>query len=68
VARDPKETLVADKYPNHQRLGTFKETLVGGERVRAFIPPPLPPPPMLQMDGMNVLLEQANQALGRLDG
>lgn len=36
--------------------------------MRAFVPPPLPPQPPVKLDGMQVLLEQANQALGRLDG
>jgi Fic family protein len=36
--------------------------------VRAFVPPPLPPDPPVRLDGLQVLLEQANQAIGRLDG
>jgi len=36
--------------------------------VRAFVPPPLPPQPPVRLDTVQVLLEQANQALGRLDG
>jgi Fic family protein len=39
-----------------------------GETVRAFIPPPLPPNPKTRLDGLQQILEQANQALGRLDG
>src|SRR4029077_7813860 len=39
-----------------------------GETVRAFVPPPLPPRPPVRLDAVQVLLEQANQALGRLDG
>jgi len=50
------------------RLGTYIVSTVGGERVRAFVPPPLPPKPPLQLDGLFGLMEQANQALGRLDG
>jgi len=41
---------------------------LGGESVRAFVPPPLPPVPAVRLDGIQILLEQANQALGRLDG
>ncbi|MGK9232193.1 Fic family protein [Inquilinus limosus] len=41
---------------------------VGGERVRAFIPPPLPPRPPVELGSLQTLLERANQALGRLDG
>lgn len=52
----------------NQRLGTYSVSHAGGESVRAFIPAPLPPVPPLRLDGLQVLLEQANQALGRLDG
>lgn len=36
--------------------------------MRAFIPPPLPPVPAIRMEKLQRVLEQANQALGRLDG
>ena len=39
-----------------------------GERVEAFIPPPLPPAPPVRMDRLNSLLDNANLAVGRLDG
>lgn len=48
--------------------GKFFETAAGGETVRAFIPDPLPPSPPMVLDGtMQVALEQALLALGRLD-
>jgi len=50
------------------RLGEFVETAVGGETVRAFVPPALPPAPSLKLDKLYGLLDQANRALGRLDG
>jgi Fic family protein len=52
----------------NQRLGRYAVSTVGGESVRAFVPPPLPPVPPVRLDALQVLLEQANQALGRLDG
>src|SRR5260370_40662340 len=52
---------------NH-RLGSYITSTMGEESVRAFVPPPLPPVPAPRLDGLQVLLEQANQALGRLDG
>ncbi|HEY3739898.1 MAG TPA: Fic family protein [Bryobacteraceae bacterium] len=52
----------------NQRLGTYFVTSEGGETVRSFIPPPLPPNPHLRLEPFLRLLEQANQALGRLDG
>lgn len=36
--------------------------------VRAYVPVPLPPVPPLNFENIQVLLEQSNQALGRLDG
>jgi cell filamentation protein, protein adenylyltransferase len=48
--------------------GRFHKTSTAGETVRAFIPDPLPPAPPLVLDGaLQVLLEQALLALGRLD-
>lgn len=52
----------------NQRVGHYESTLFHGESVRAFIPPPLPPIPPVQLTGMLRLLEEANQAVGRLDG
>jgi Fic family protein len=51
-----------------KRLGAYVVTTAGDERVRAFVPPPLPPEPPVQLNPLQSLLEQANQALGRLDG
>jgi len=41
---------------------------VTGETVRAFLPPPLPPEPAIEMRQLYQHLDRANQALGRLDG
>lgn len=54
--------------PQNQRLGDYITSTVAGEAVRALVPPPLPPVPAVRLDALQVLLEQANQALGRLDG
>src|SRR5450759_2227828 len=51
-----------------KRLGTYAVTTTGDERVRAFVPPPLPPEPPVQLRPLQRPREQANQALGRLDG
>lgn len=49
--------------------GRYTTTNVGGERVRAFIPNPLPPEPPLQISGdLGQRLSRAHIALGRLDG
>jgi len=51
-----------------RRLGTYSVSKLGGEAVRAFIPVPLPPVPPVRLESLQKLMEQANQALGRLDG
>jgi Fic family protein len=53
-------------YPT--RLGRYETTTAGGETVRAFIPLPLPPIPAIDLSGLQIALEQANQTVGRLDG
>ena len=50
------------------RLRRYAVTTYGEETVRAFVPPPLPPKPPVRLEPLQVLLEQANQSLGRLDG
>ena len=49
--------------------GRYEVTAIGGERIRAFVPAPLPPTPPLVLDGtLQQDLEAAVLALGRLDG
>ena len=51
------------------RTGRYEVTVTGGERVKAFVPTPLPPRPPLAMDGpLRPVLEAAAMSLGRLDG
>ena len=50
------------------RLGTYAISSVAGEQVHAYIPPPLPPRPALDLETLYEKLEAANRALGRLDG
>lgn len=50
------------------KTGRDELTSVAGERVRAFVPKPLPPRPRLQFDGpLQKSMESAVLALGRLD-
>ncbi|MFZ1471232.1 MAG: hypothetical protein WAT09_19960, partial [Paracoccaceae bacterium] len=50
------------------RLGRYVEAAVGGEIVRAFIPPALPPNPPINVLPLLTGLSAAERALGRLDG
>jgi Fic family protein len=50
------------------REGRYVLKQFQGETVRAFVPPPLPPDPPVDLARFQILLEQANQAIGRLDG
>ena len=59
---------MSDKRYAHGRLGSFIETPVGGEVVRTFIPPPLPPEPPIDLLSLLEKLGTAERALGRLDG
>jgi len=50
------------------RTGEYEISIVGGERIYAFVPFPLPPDPPLEMTSERQrLLERATLALGRLD-
>ena len=51
-----------------RRTGQFVETIAGGEAVRAFVPAPLPPVPPIATGPLLRLLNDAQRALGRLDG
>jgi Fic family protein len=47
----------------------FVTSTVSGERIRAFVPPPLPPARRaLDLTSLQAILSEANQAVGRLDG
>ena len=53
---------------NNPRLGRYIVKKFGDESFRAYVPPKLPPKPPVKLDPLQRLLEEANQALGRLDG
>ncbi len=53
---------------SNPRLGRYITKKYDGETVRAFLPPPLPPSPPIRLESLQQLLEEANQAIGRLDG
>ena len=59
---------VTDTLAAPSRLGRFVETTAAGERVRSFVPPPLPPSPPIDVLGLLDRLSRAERALGRLDG
>ena len=51
-----------------ERVGEYIRSLVTGEAYGAYVPKPLPPIPSIEMEKIYPLLDQANLALGRLDG
>jgi len=58
-----------EKHIGEKRIGQLiKCSAVGGEHYNAYVPKPLPPDPALAMEALYPLLDQANMALGRLDG
>jgi Fic family protein len=50
------------------RIGRYVETTTGGEKVRAYVPQPLPPNPPIAIQPLLSRLSAADQAVGRLDG
>lgn len=54
--------------PFASRLGEQVTITTAGEKVTAFVPPPLPPEPPIRMERLYRSLEHANHALGQLDG
>ena len=53
---------------HRSQIGRHVEDSTGGELVRAFVPDPLRPVPPLQFGGrLQILLEAASIAVGRLD-
>jgi Fic family protein len=48
------------------RLGRYVEIAYEGERVRAFVPPPLPPNPPIEIGPLMSRLSAADRAVGRL--
>ncbi|KWV56555.1 cell filamentation protein Fic [Rhizobium altiplani] len=58
---------MSDSQSKH-RLGRFVETIAANETVRAFVPPPLPPEPAIDVLSLLERLSLAERALGRLDG
>lgn len=55
--------------PHAGRLGRYVTTVAFDETVQAFVPPPLPPEPALELSPLLVQkLSEADRAIGRLDG
>lgn len=58
-----------DEQRKDSRLGTLiKSSVVVGESYHAFLPPPLPPEPALELAHLQKLLVRAGQSIGRLGG
>lgn len=54
--------------PKNKRLGTYVTSSVASKCYRAFVPPPLPPEPPIDLSSLAGLLAKASKAAGRLDG
>ena len=58
-----------DAVDKNQRIGRLiRSSAVAGEHYEAYLPMPLPPKPSIDVESLYPLLDQANIALGRLDG
>jgi len=51
-----------------ERIGQTVKSSTAGKAYFAYIPKPLPPKPALRLESIYPLLDQANIAIGRLDG
>ncbi len=51
-----------------ERVGEYIKSSVTSETYHSYVPKPLPPVPAIEMEKVYPLLDQANVALGRLDG
>jgi hypothetical protein len=61
-------TTVADfQGSSSSRLGSYIRCSTAGKMYQAFLPPPLPPTPPIDLVPLQGLLSKANQALGKLD-
>src|SRR6202167_4666844 len=57
------------KHPKTALRNRCVTSTLTGEKVGAFVPPPLPPNPRaLDLTSLQAILAEANQAIGRLDG
>ena len=61
-------TVPKSRHAWANRLGTRVTVSTVGEVVKAFVPPPLPPKPPLQIEQLYGLLEEAVLGIGRLRG
>ena len=52
----------------NKRLGTYVKSSVASESYQAFVPPPLPPEPPVDLMPLAGLLARASKAIGRLNG
>jgi Fic family protein len=55
------------KGPNNTRLGSYISRSTAGEAFKAYVPMPLPPSPIIDMDRLYKSLDQAMKALGGVD-
>lgn len=60
--------MADDKKDTDPRLGHYVPAIAAGKLAKALIPPPLPPAPPINIGPLLPLLDQANLAVGQLEG
>jgi Fic family protein len=65
----PSDDTVPPVEPENRRIGRYATTVAFNETVNAYVPPPLPPEPALELSPhLLQRLSEADRAIGRLDG
>ena len=59
--------LLKERIAMNQRIGTYIMQKVGGESYKAYIPPKLPPDPLINLAQLYPYLEKATIALANLN-
>jgi hypothetical protein len=69
INEKPFSFIIGSQMTAHsERIGEYLKCSVAGESYHSYIPKALPPVPAIEMEKIYPLLDQANIALGRLDG
>ena len=67
IAKERMSSEMPSQHPE-SRLGRYVVSSVAGENTEAYIPPPLPPVPKIEVEKLLGQLDVANRAIGNLAG